>query len=207
MLSQLVSLHQAKEKGLLHYFTGEPCGRGHVSSRFTSTRMCKECAKENAKNYRESTSQINEGSVKYVDDIPCVRGHVGEKYSAGKVCVQCCKENSKKYRELNSEQALRRSREFKKRHPDRVNADTAKRRACKILATPKWLDKNLLAEIRQFYRESKSLEKLTGIPHHVDHIVPLNGETVSGLHVPWNLRVIPWDENLRKSNTLLENFI
>lgn len=207
MLSQIVPLNRAREEGLSHYFTGKPCSKGHVSSRLTSTRVCTECSKAYAKRYRETTSHLNDGLVKYVDDVPCARGHVGERYSAGRACVQCCKENSKKYRSINGAEAQHRVRQFKKRHPDRSNANTAKRRAAKIMATPKWLDKNLFAEIRQFYHQSKLIEELTGVPHHVDHIVPLNVKNVSGLHVPWNLRVIPRDENLRKSNTLMESFI
>jgi 5-methylcytosine-specific restriction endonuclease McrA len=48
------------------------------------------------------------------------------------------------------------------------------------------------------------LTKLTGERYVVDHIVPLISDEVCGLHVPWNLRVITQEENLRKSNKLLD---
>lgn len=65
---------------------------------------------------------------------------------------------------------------------------------------PKWLTKEQLTEIDFFYLYSNWLTKNTGIQHHVDHIVPLKGKKVSGLHVPWNLQVIPAVENLKKHN-------
>ena len=68
-------------------------------------------------------------------------------------------------------------------------------------ATPPWVDADQLEAI---YVEAWRLQQLTGIPYEVDHIVPLMGETVSGLHVPWNLQIIPAWKNQAKSNTFDE---
>lgn len=54
---------------------------------------------------------------------------------------------------------------------------------------------------------SRSISKKTGTQHHVDHIIPLQGKLVSGLHVPWNLRIIPAHENLSKSNKIIEDIV
>lgn len=57
------------------------------------------------------------------------------------------------------------------------------------------------------YAEARELTAITGVPHHVDHIVPLNGEFVSGLHCPGNLRVVTAAENTRKKNTFLPHLV
>lgn len=57
-----------------------------------------------------------------------------------------------------------------------------------------------MAEIQDFYWLAQDLKAVTGEDYHVDHIIPLRGKNVSGLHVPWNLQVLPSDVNLRKSN-------
>lgn len=80
----------------------------------------------------------------------------------------------------------------------------AKRRAAKLKALPKWLTKEQLAEIKELYEIARMFRLYTGEDYHVDHIVPLQGENVCGLHVPWNLQVIPAKENLSKSNKLEE---
>lgn len=57
-------------------------------------------------------------------------------------------------------------------------------------------------EIKAIYKEAKRLTQETGIVHHVDHIVPLKGKDVRGLHVPWNMQILTASENCRKGNRL-----
>jgi 5-methylcytosine-specific restriction endonuclease McrA len=76
----------------------------------------------------------------------------------------------------------------------------AKRRADKMQRTPRWIKDVFLEEISIIYNRAKLIKKFTGESWHVDHIIPLKGEKVSGLHVPWNLQLLPAAENLAKSN-------
>lgn len=62
---------------------------------------------------------------------------------------------------------------------------------------PTWADKKA---IRAVYAEARRLTQETGIVHHVDHVIPLNGRDVSGLHVENNLQVLTDTENRRKHN-------
>lgn len=85
-----------------------------------------------------------------------------------------------------------------------ILAKAAKRRAAKLKALPKWLTKAEHEQIKELYTCAQMFKLYTGEEYHVDHIVPLQGENVCGLHVPWNLQVIPAKENLSKSNKLEE---
>jgi hypothetical protein len=80
------------------------------------------------------------------------------------------------------------------------NSITAKRRASKLQATPSWLSEKDQTQIKRIYTACTNVTERTGKSHHVDHIVPLQGENVCGLHVPWNLAIIPASMNLSKSN-------
>ncbi len=67
-------------------------------------------------------------------------------------------------------------------------------------ATPNWLTAEMLSEIKDIYARRQEISNVTGVEHHVDHIVPIQGIDVCGLHVPWNLQILTAEENLRKSN-------
>jgi len=81
---------------------------------------------------------------------------------------------------------------------------TAKRRALKCNAMPLWAD---IDKIRSIYIESQRITMETGIEHNVDHIIPLKGKLVCGLHVETNLRIITASENFKKSNKIIEEIV
>ena len=88
--------------------------------------------------------------------------------------------------------------EAKRRRANRrTSAGTARRDLSLALRTPKWVDCEAILDV---YRKARAMRK-AGHDVQVDHIVPLNGKTVSGLHVPWNLQILSADENLAKRNS------
>ena len=86
---------------------------------------------------------------------------------------------------------------YKNAHRAEYSAHAARRRASKLQATPAWANDFFIQEI---YALAQLRTKLTGVKHHVDHIVPLQSKLVCGLHVEYNLAVIPARDNLHKSN-------
>ena len=113
-------------------------------------------------------------------------------------------ENRKRYYELNKKTERSTNKAYSAKNRARIYANNAKRRAIKLKATPKWLSKDQLEDIVDFYEIAQAFRLYTGQEYHVDHIVPLQGENVCGLHVSWNLQIILASENLRKSNKLLQ---
>ena len=78
------------------------------------------------------------------------------------------------------------------------------RRATKLKATPIWLTTEQKNQINNIYKNCLNITKQTGIKHNVDHIIPLKGKKVCGLHVPWNLQILTATENNSKNNRLIE---
>ena len=100
---------------------------------------------------------------------------------------------------LTPERKAKHEKQFRINHPEKYKQAQRRREAfhrAKLLrATPPWLTESQLTEIRQIYDSCPK-------KYHVDHIVPLKGVTVSGLHVPWNLQHLPAQVNIKKSNKL-----
>lgn len=92
---------------------------------------------------------------------------------------------------------------YKKLNPAKANANKAKRKAAKKQRTPKWLTDIDFERIETQYRLAEILTKLHNEPWHVDHIIPLQGKLVSGLHVPSNLQVLRGSENCSKQNNFV----
>lgn len=89
---------------------------------------------------------------------------------------------------------------YGKDHIGKRRYHSAKRRAAELNRTPVWADD---WKIEQFYKEARKLTRLHGIQFHVDHIIPLQGRLVSGLHVQNNLQIITASENYSKNNTFI----
>ena len=102
-----------------------------------------------------------------------------------------------KYYQENRGAKLAKNSKYQKANPDKRRAIAAKRNAAKLQRTPAWVD---FEAIKAVYAEAHRLEELDGIPRHVDHVIPLQGELVSGLHIASNLKILTAEENLSKSN-------
>jgi len=99
--------------------------------------------------------------------------------------------------EQNKEKVSEIYKRYRQRNLAKDCAKVAKRNATKIQATPKWANQT---RIQCYYSLAAMFNKNTEQKWHVDHIVPLRGKNVCGLHVDYNLRVIPAIENMKKGN-------
>lgn len=104
------------------------------------------------------------------------------------------------YRQNHKENTRAYNKQYKPLNRAKLAGLDAKRRAAKLKATPAWLTEQHFAEIEAIYSHARDCRLVTGEAYHVDHIVPLQGRNVCGLHVPWNLQVLPAEVNVRKNN-------
>jgi 5-methylcytosine-specific restriction endonuclease McrA len=184
---------EAKATGAKFYFTGEPCKYGHVALRKTKG-TCLECLK----------NEWREGNEKRADYFRSYnQSDAGKK--AKKAYYARNKDSVIARAQARTDEEKRRYKlTHKINNPDMYKELVNVRRKRFRQATPKWLSAEQKMEIRLKYRLAIELSKETGIRHAVDHIIPLMGEAVCGLHVPWNLTVITQEENLKKYNKLLD---
>ncbi len=112
-------------------------------------------------------------------------------------CKSCRVITRRRAYNKDKERHLAVNRAWAEANPDRRAAHSAKRRAFKLRATPSWAQ---LEVIKSWYTLAKLFDKTFGEVHHVDHIVPLQGKHICGLHVEYNLQVLTATENISKGN-------
>jgi len=106
----------------------------------------------------------------------------------------------KAYAEANPEKRTLARKKWIAANPGKNTAAKALNEQKRKQRIPTWLSEDDKWMVEQAYELAAMRSKMFGFKWHVDHIIPLNGKRVSGLHVPTNLQVVPWIDNLKKYN-------
>lgn len=184
---QIVDHETALSMGMAYFFTGLPCRRGGIGLRLVSNRQCTcpHCLAAHASYRKKSYHRNRDNNLLQLRDY----------YASNRE-----RENnrSKKWKDKNRE----RISAYQKSMSSIRSANESMRRARKHHATPSWFgefDDLVLLEAYDLCAVRKSE---TGIEWHVDHMFPLQGRRVCGLHIGNNLQVIPAAMNISKSNKM-----
>jgi len=198
---KIVSLTEAKQTGAPRYFTGVACKRGHVAERFASDRSCSVCRAEQALARYHANPEPSKARGKAWDKANKDRRNAynrawreaNPEKAAGHTAAQRALRNPAR--------ETQRVRQWREAHREETRIHSsfygAKRRAAEMQRTPAWAD---LDAIKVVYQDAAEF-RAAGLEVDVDHYIPLQGEFVSGLHVPENLRVCLSSVNRSKSNT------
>ena len=206
---QVISRKEAKHLGLTRYFTGEPCKSGHVDLRITDSGVCVQCRSiMKKKKTAERRKALGLPEIyRPVNEEDRKRHYRDYKKKLAQDNKESVHQRVRDWVKQNPEKARQNKRNYTKRNPWVAPDWLAKRRANIKNRTPKWLTPEDFKKIKNKYKEAKWMSVRSGFVHHVDHIIPLNGKTVSGLHVPENLRVIPKCHNQRKGCRFDEKYL
>jgi hypothetical protein len=146
----------------------------------------------------------------YFTGRPCKRGHIAKRLVSNKTCVECAYTHRRSHPEYDQTADAKRrgteTRRLQKRNAEnkrRQRADVKAARAAERMKriadqkqrTPVWVN---LQDIKDVYSAAAVVGRITGIKRHVDHIIPLMGRLVSGLHIAENLQILTARENLSK---------
>jgi hypothetical protein len=183
----------AKASGSKFYFNGIPCQRDHIDKRYADSGGCYVCQIENSKKNRLKPEQRPKVLARKRRDY--------EKHKEKRI------ETVKAYAIRNRDSVLAKKREYQKKNPHIFRAIGSFRRARLRSATPPWITRQMREEIKDLHAEAERREQETGIQFDVDHIVPLDGKIICGLHVPWNLRVITHSDNISRPKHFVEHHL
>jgi hypothetical protein len=187
----IITKLEAKVKGSTRFFTGQPCLKGHVVERMVSDGYCIQCKRIREKKSYDSGTRKEYVKKMYTKKREVILADLKEHY----VYSNERKEYLEKWRNANVDNIAL----YRKEHAGLFAYHAACRRKKVKQATPLWFDEEK-DKIKQLYLEASRLKQETGIEHHVDHIIPISGDNVCGLHTLSNLQVITRTENLEKKN-------
>jgi hypothetical protein len=165
------------------------------------TKTCKTCHIEKpvSEFYKQTMRSVFgvRGSCKACDNQKKkeYRARLGQELSARK----------KQEYAKNRDARLKQKRDYRQANKGKINALVALRKKLIKQRTPIWLTEDDKWMMKEAYELAALRTKMFGFSWHVDHIVPLQGKAVSGLHVPTNLQVIPWLDNIRKKNKVADH--
>ena len=224
----MLTLKEAREQGSHIYYTGKPCIHGHTTYRYVKSRQCSDCAKikqqnysinnkdkiklRNAKDWANKTETelvtIYNNRKEYYNNTRDVRlaekKKAYDKLKLNAEWMQRKRDKTNAYRAIHGRKPEKYSpltrKKWKLENKGTVNASWTKRHVAKLNRTPKWTTKEDLETIKHIYIVANQFSKSFGTEYHVDHIIPLQGKLVSGLHVPSNLQIIPAMDNIKKGS-------
>ena len=150
------------------------------------------------------------GFTKYFTGKPCQNGHIAEKKVNGG-CIMCNAnrgkkwrqehpDSIKKYREDHNDEILIWRKQYCKDNSAKKVATCVKYNTSKLRRIPNWISLEELEQIKIVYQIAANMSKLDGIQYDVDHIIPLQGNKVSGFHTLSNLQIITHIANCTKGN-------
>lgn len=149
----------------------------------------------NARYYQENAERLRQWNIEYYQRTRDERLERRRRYYEEN--REKHREQSARWRELNPEAARRIGREWVKRNRASMNARHARYRAQRALATPVWADHDKMNEMYGIAAAWNSIWPED--PVHVDHVVPIRGKRVCGLHVHTNLQILRAVDNIRKN--------
>lgn len=204
-----ITRQEAKKRGLPRCY-GSTCKKhpSLLGERYVSG-SCVSCAKEYLVKNRIENPERTKATMRRNNRVLNEQRKKDPTKHAVKLAMD------KKYRSANKEKVRIGIALWSLRNPEKVkayakktkavnsgniNALTVKRRLAKLHRTPKWVGPEEQWLIKQAYQLAALRTKMFGFAWHVDHIIPLCGKIVSGLHVPQNLQVIPAAKNMSKLN-------